>query len=868
MLNYWQDEQHPRGMWRVSPLAAFAAGQPQWRTLLDIDAMSKADNKKWVFKGATCLSPAYVDCMVSLSNGGGDAVEVREFDLDKAAFIPGGFFLPTAKSDVSWAGPDALFVGTDFGPGTLTDSGYRADRQAVAARHAARGGDEARRRREERRFGQRDHAASTATRTWPIVTRAIDFYHHKVSHIAPDGRLIPSPLPDDADIDDVLDGRVIASLKTPWQGHPAGALVAYSIPDLLAGKPPAIETVFVPNEHQAVEEVSASQSKLWVKYLEDVSGRLTALTRAPDGTWSGTPVALPDKSTIHLNATASTPDLAFATVEGMLTPPTLFRVEPAARRRRAIQALPPQFDASEHGRRAAFRDLARRHQNPLLPRPSKGRDRPGPGADARLWRVRARADAELSRPRALSLRPARASSGCRRAMPMSSPTSAAAANMGPRWHNAVLRENRQKAYDDLYAVAQDLIARGITQKGRLAVSGRSNGGLMAAVAITERPDLWGGAIIGSPLVDMKRYSHLLAGASWMGEYGNPDVPADWAFISKYSPYQNLKCGVKYPVPFIYTSTRDDRVHPGHARKLAARLEELRRPVLLRRGDRRRPRRRHRSRRGCAASRARSGLSELGAAAAKRPAPAAANAASDASNSLPGVSASTSAIVCSSDARHQVARLEGVVLVGRVDGPLDREGQPLDCVALQAEVRLRRSSTRGPAPRILSSPCSLASAELDAVPVEARGALPLAGGDRRAAKLADMPRHFGKIVMREHRDVPEQIVEAVRRLEIIELVARADEIADREHPLAQHREEDVVGHEPGHRDRAPAGPRLQDRVQLRRGRGRPDATASAGRSRRGTAETTREPSSSTCRANSRSHTAWSSAVNASQHCGTT
>jgi prolyl oligopeptidase len=144
---------------------------------------------------------------------------------------------------------------------------------------------------------------------------------------------------------------------------------------------------------------------------------------------------------------------------------------------------------------------------------------------------------------------------------------------GPKWHNAVLRENRQKAYDDLYAVANDLIEHGTTQKGRLAVSGRSNGGLLASVAITERPDLWGGAIIGSPLVDMKRYSHLLAGASWMGEYGNPDVPADWAFIKKYSPYQNLRCGVKYPVPFIYTSTRDDRVHPGHARKLAAKLEE-------------------------------------------------------------------------------------------------------------------------------------------------------------------------------------------------------------------------------------------------------------------------------------------------------
>ena len=570
VLNYWQDEQHPRGIWRVSPLAAFAAGHPQWRTLLDIDAMSKADNKKWVFKGATCLSPAYVDCMVRLSNGGGDAVEVREFDLDKAAFIANGFFLPTAKSEVSWAGPDALFVGTDFGPGTLTDSGYarivklwRRGTPLSGATMIAQG--------QKSDVSVNARSLVDGDRTWPIVTRAIDFYHHKVSHIAPDGRLVASPLPDDADIEDVLDGRVIASLKTPWQGRPAGALVAYSIPDLLAGRAPAIETVFVPNEHQAVEEVSASRSKVWVKYLEDVSGRLTALTRAADGTWSGAPVALPDKSTIHLNATASTEDVAFATVEGMLTPPTLFRAEPGAAPA-AIQTLPPQFDASTMVVEQHFATSPDGTKIPYFLVHRKDVTGPVPVL------MHAYGGFELAQtPSYLVHEPYR--SGPLALFWVQQGNAYVLANIrgggeyGPRWHNAVLRENRQKAYDDLYAVAQDLIARGVTQKGRLAVSGRSNGGLMAAVAITERPDLWGGAIIGSPLIDMKRYSHLLAGASWMGEYGNPDVPADWAFIRKYSPYQNLKCGVKYPVPFIYTSTRDDRVHPGHARKLAAKLEQ-------------------------------------------------------------------------------------------------------------------------------------------------------------------------------------------------------------------------------------------------------------------------------------------------------
>jgi prolyl oligopeptidase len=344
VLNFWQDEQHPRGIWRVSPLAAFASGQPQWRTLIDIDAMSAADKKNWVFKGATCLSPVYVDCMVSLSNGGGDAVEVREFDLDKGAFIPGGFFLPTAKSNVSWATPDALFVGTDFGAGTLTDSGYprvvkvwKRGTALTAATKLSEG--------EKSDVSVQAYSLVDGARTWPVLNRSVDFYHSKISHIAPDGRLVPTPLPDDATISDVIDGRVIASLKTPWQERPAGALVAYSIPDLLAGKAPSIETVFIPNEHQAVEDVSASQSKVWVKYLDDVSGRLTALTRQPDGSWSGAPAALPDKSTIHLNATASTSDLAFATVEGMLTPPTLFAVQPGGAPA-AIQALPPQFDAS------------------------------------------------------------------------------------------------------------------------------------------------------------------------------------------------------------------------------------------------------------------------------------------------------------------------------------------------------------------------------------------------------------------------------------------------------------------------------------------------------------------------------------------
>ena len=576
VLNFWQDDEHPRGLWRISPLAAFAAGKPEWRTLIDVGALGKAEAKSWVFKGATCLSPAYVHCMVGLSNGGGDSVIEREFDVTKGAFIDGGFTLPDAKSDVSWASPDALYVATDFGSGSMTDSGYarivklwKRGTPLAAATTISEGV------KSDVSVGTR--VMVDGDQNWRLLVRGVDFYHRKVSHIAPDGRLVPTPLPDDAEIEDVIDGRLVATLKSAWQGHPAGALVAYSISDLLAGNTPAIESVFVPNTHQAVETVSASKSVLWVKLLDDVSGRLVALKRGDDGRWSGSAAALPDKSTVHLEATAPADDLAFAMVEGMLTPPTLYRVVPGEAPA-PVQSLPARFDASNmtvEQRFATSKDGTRIPYFLVRRKDVKG---------SVPAYIHAYGGFELAQtPSYLINEPYR--SGPAALYWVEEGNAYVLANIrgggeyGPAWHDAALRDKRQNAYDDLYAVAEDLVKAGITSRQRIAVSGRSNGGLMASVAITQRPDLFGAAVIGSPLTDMKRFSHMLAGASWMGEYGNPDVAADWAFMSKYSPYQNLKPGVKYPTPFIYTSTRDDRVHPGHARKFAARLEDDRDPFF-------------------------------------------------------------------------------------------------------------------------------------------------------------------------------------------------------------------------------------------------------------------------------------------------
>lgn len=571
VFNLWRDAAHPRGLWRVSPLAAFAAGRPDWRVLIDVDALGRAEGRSWVFGGATCRAPAFDRCMVALSDGGSDAAVSREFDMAGARFVADGFALPVAKSSVVWAGPDALYVATDFGPGSRTVSGYprlvklwrRGTPLAAATLVAEAPADEV--ELSPRLFVD-------GARTWPMLLRAVRYFDTRFSHIAPDGRIVPSPLPPDADVETVLDGRMIARLGKAWRGFPAGALVAYAIDDLLAGRPARFELVLAPSATQAIEQVGAARAVLWVKLLDDVSGRLVALRRDSGGVWQATDAGLPDKATIDLEAQARESDIAFAAVEGMLTPPTLYAVLPGAEPAK-VQALPSRFDAGAMAVTQRFATSRDGTRIPYLLVRRKDAHDPAPAL------IHAYGGFRLAQtPTYLVDQPYRA--GPTGLFWVEEGNAYVLANLrgggeyGPAWHDAALREKRQNAYDDLHAVAEDLIRTGVSAPRRIAVSGRSNGGLLAAVAITQRPDLYGAAVIGSPLTDMKRYSHLLAGASWISEYGDPDKPVDWAFMSLYSPYQRLRPGVRYPVPLIYTSTEDDRVHPGHARKFAARLERL------------------------------------------------------------------------------------------------------------------------------------------------------------------------------------------------------------------------------------------------------------------------------------------------------
>lgn len=572
VTNLWRDANHPKGLWREASLSSYLAGKPEWLTLIDVDALGKEEGKSWIWHGANCLAPDYERCLVSLSPGGSDADVVREYNVRTRHFVPDGFVLPEAKSDVAWENADTLLVGTDWGPGSMTTSGYprvvKRWKRGTPLSSAVTVMEGKETDVSLRPFRMTDSDGTA----YNFIGRGITFYTSESWIEGPDGTFVKTPLPETADLHGIQGGRLIVFLNKPLGDIPEGSVVDWPVADVLAGKAGAPEVVFTPSTKQAVEDIGTTDHHVWIKLLDDVSGRLLSMTRQADGTWTQVAADLPDKATVGLVSGSDKDDLAFATVQSFLLPPTLYAVS-ADGKASAVQSLPAKFDASKYDVEQRFATSKDGTRVPYFLAIKKGVKGPVPAL------IHAYGGFRLPQtPTYLTTEPYRA--GPLALFWVEDGNAYVLANIrgggeyGPAWHDAALREKRQNAYDDLYAVAEDLVKAGITAKGKVAVSGRSNGGLMAGVAMTQRPDLFGAAIVGSPLLDMKRYSHMLAGASWMAEYGNPDVPADWAFIAKYSPYQNLRAGVHYPPPFIYLSTEDDRVHPGHARKFAAKLKAL------------------------------------------------------------------------------------------------------------------------------------------------------------------------------------------------------------------------------------------------------------------------------------------------------
>jgi prolyl oligopeptidase len=569
LFNFWQDSQNPRGVWRRTSWDRYLDGAPAWEVVLDIDALARAEDVPWAFGGATCLPPGYERCLILLSRGGADAVEAREFDMTTRRFIDGGFFLPEAKQSVAWVDGDALMVATDFGEGSMTTSGY-----ARTARLWQRGTPLA---AAETLFeaARSDMAVGvgsirTADATYHTVSHHPTFYE-RTTYVLRDGELVKLDVPLDADTHLVRD-RLLVYLRSPWEvggrTHEAPSLLDIPIADFLAGGRD-FRLLLRPGDRQTIRGVRSTQDHLLLSMLDNVQSELRRYSLT-DGRWTYETVPAPELGSIGIGATSPFTNRYFFTFSGYTQPTTLYLAE-ADGSVREVQRMPAMFDASglvveQHetrsrdGTRIPYftvhrEDIQLDGDNPTLLYAYGGFEvsmTPGYSAlTGASW---------LERGGVYVVANIRGGG-----------------EFGPEWHRAGLKENRQRIYDDFIAVSEDLIRRGITSPERLGITGGSNGGLLTGVAMTQRPDLYNAIVINVPLLDMRRYNQLLAGASWMAEYGNPDIPEEWEYIQRYSPYHNVDPDAEYPKVLLTTTTRDDRVHPGHARKMAALLEDLGHP---------------------------------------------------------------------------------------------------------------------------------------------------------------------------------------------------------------------------------------------------------------------------------------------------
>jgi len=580
--NFWQDAEHVRGIWRRTTLDSYQSGDTQWETVLDFDALAEAEGENWVYKGANCLAPEERYCLISLSDGGRDAVTVREYDSVERRFVEGGIAIPENKSNVAWIDRDTLFIGTDFGAeGDMTDSGYpntvrvlRRGQSLDQAQEIFRGQTS-----DVSTSGYTLRDADGAVQAM-LINRSITFYESETFLVNPDWSTTALPLPQRSSIQALVDGQLVFSTEQDWtaptgETFSSGDLIAWNLDELKADPTGARpQLVLHPGERDSIESVTATRNELVVALFENVRGSVYRL-RPEEGAaqWARTRLDLPENVTVGLGSADTESDQLFINVSGYLNPNSLWLADAATGEVEQVRSLPARFNAegmtveqfearSADGTMIPYfvvhaEDMALDGSNPTLLYGYGGFQSsllPGySGTVGRLW---------LERGGVYVIANTRGGG-----------------EFGPRWHQAALQQNRQRAHEDFQAVALDLIARNITSQPHLGIMGGSQGGLFMGAMLTQRPDLINGAVIQVPLFDMLRFHRLLAGASWIAEYGNPDIPEQRAWIEAYSPYQNLRAGQPYPEVFIHTSTADDRVHPGHARKAAARLEELGYPVL-------------------------------------------------------------------------------------------------------------------------------------------------------------------------------------------------------------------------------------------------------------------------------------------------
>ncbi|OHB65669.1 MAG: prolyl oligopeptidase, partial [Planctomycetes bacterium RBG_13_60_9] len=563
----WKDVKNERGLWRRTTLQEYLKPAPQWEILLDIDQLCRDEGEQWVFKGAEGLYPDYTLFMVHLSRGGGDAVVMREFDTGSRQFVKDGFHVPEAKGSVSWKDRDTLYVQTHFGPGSMTDSGYpriaKLWKRGTPLSSAATIFEG-----ESKDMAVGCGVINTPERQYDVIHRGITFYTSHTYAIEA-GRPIKLEIPDDADFGGFFKNQMLVRLRTSWtigpKTYPQGALISIDYDKYLQGSR-TFDTIAEPNDRSNIVSFSNTRNRLVVQVLDNVKSSLYEY-RLAEGRWQRQKVDAPPLGTLSVVSTDEESDQYVFTYEGFLTPTGLYHVS-NEQTIRAIKQLPHFFDAN--GLAAEQFEVASKDGTRIPYFVVRPRQMKADGANPTLLYGYGGFEIEMLP----SYSPATGLAWLARGGVYVLANIRGGGEFGPRWHQAALKENRQRAYDDFLAVAEDLIQRKITSPRHLGIMGGSNGGLLVGAAFTQRPDLFNAVVCMVPLLDMKRYNKLLAGASWMAEYGNPDLPEDWAYLSRYSPYQNLHSGTKYPQVFFYTSTTDDRVHPGHARKMVAKMEDM------------------------------------------------------------------------------------------------------------------------------------------------------------------------------------------------------------------------------------------------------------------------------------------------------
>jgi prolyl oligopeptidase len=580
VYNFWQDEDHVRGIWRHTTPSDFATATPAWTTTLDLDALAKAEGANWVWEGADCVWPAENRCLISLSDGGEDAVTVREFDLASGQFVKDGFALPRGKQAFEWEDADTLLVSREWAPGELTSSGYpfivkrlRRGEPLSSAVEIFRGA------KSDGGYGVspialHDGAGNNAM----IIARPLSTFETQYYLMTKGGpQKLNEPLKSLPFA--LVAGRLIISLQEAWSVNattfPEGSLVSV---DLAAARAdpsnlkPAL--VYAPGPRETLDGFAQTSSHLVLTTLENVRGRGWVYTPTGDNGWSKQRLDLPDNSTITITDTDQHGESAYLTVTSFLTPPTLWQLNAATGALSVVKASPARFDASKdvvEQREATSKDGT---QIPYFIVHPKNMPLDGNNPTL-LYAYGGFAISQTPR-----YDPILGKLWLERGGVYVLANIRGGGEFGPAWHEAGLTTHRQRIYDDFAAVARALIATKVTSPRRLGIQGGSNGGLLMGVELTQHPELWHAVDIAVPLLDMLRFEQIQAGASWTGEYGSVSNPEQRAFLASISPYNNLRPGVDYPEPLIWTTTKDDRVGPQHARKFAAKLEAMHDPFLF------------------------------------------------------------------------------------------------------------------------------------------------------------------------------------------------------------------------------------------------------------------------------------------------